>query len=330
MFISQHYVGESTEFHGIADDQEQTIRFTEPVEVVKYGFVSGQEVITGALIVEVRQPDIDAELAVVQDQIHALSFGNREARTSMHAEIVRLQADQQVALSELDSQIRTLQARQSVARTYFDGLNDESPGASTPLQQEIDSMVRRKQALKRATAARVNDFKSKLGTSERPVDAQIAELENRRLELERQRDGLTVYAERSGRVGSVLFKVGDTVAPYQPVLTVHGSRPTFIKGFIHENVLNDIRIGQTVWVQSANSVRGEISHAGVVESLGTRIVEFPARLKVNPLSHAWGREVVVQLHNDHALMLGEKVNVQLDQPDSVFAEIKTLLAEVSL
>ncbi len=331
--ISLHYAGESTQFFGIADDQEQTIRFKAPVEIVNFGFVSGQKVAAGDLIVEVRRLDLEAELQIIQERIQALKFGNREARASMQSEIVQLQADLQATTTELDSEIRRLRARQSATRSFLGGMGrDDNASAKgpSPLQQEIASLQVRKRALQRSTSAKIGDLNSRLATPERPVDAQIAELLKQQQNLERQKTALSVHAKIDGRVGSVLFKVGGTVPPYEPVVTVHGSKPTFIKGYIHENVLNGVTLEQSVWVRSANSTHAVAWHVGVVESLGSRIVEFPVRLKVNPLAQAWGREVVIRLQDDHALLLGEKVSVQLEQPIQYgFSQFKAFAAEVT-
>ncbi|MGI9285455.1 MAG: hypothetical protein ACR2P1_08695, partial [Pseudomonadales bacterium] len=62
----------------------------------------------------------------------------------------------------------------------------------------------------------------------------------------------------------------------------------------------------------------------------SRIVEFPVRLKVNPLAQAWGREVVIRLNDDHSLLLGEKVSVQLDPPIYYgISELKAFATEMT-
>lgn len=325
--ISVFYAGDSEEFFGIADDQEQTIRFTTPIEIVRYGHVSGQQVMPGDLIVEVRQPDLDAELEIVQEKIHALKFGNRESKATMEAEIVQLQADLQGRLAELDSEIRDLRSRDVAAQSFLRG-SDTTYKETPSLKKAIESLQLRKRALRRSSNSRIKDLSSRLDAVERPVDAQIAELVKRQEEILRRQKELSVHAQLEGQIGSVLFKVGDRVPPYQPVLTVHGSRPSFVKGYIHENVSNDVRLRQTVWVRSANSAHASKWHEGIVESLGSRIVEFPLRLKVNPMAQAWGREVVITINGDHSLLLGEKVNVQLNRPFSQFSDFKSLLAVV--
>lgn len=325
--ISRHHTLETTQFTGIADDQEQTIRFALPVEIVRYAFVAGQTVDAGDLIVEVRQPDFEAQRQILQEKIHALKFGDRESRATMQAEIVRLQADLAARLSELDSQIRALSARQDAAKTFFEGLDSQTAYApNTQLQQQIDGLNLQRRALRQANAARSGDLKARLGTPERAVDAQIAELEKQMQDVERQNADLKVHARFAGRVSSVLFKVGETVPPYQPVLTLHGAQPAFINGYIHETVVNDVKVAQTVWVQSSTEAQKDRWIEGEVQGLGSRIVAFPERLKVNPLAQAWGREVVIQLKGDHGLLLGEKVNVNLTRPNTLITDLKAQLA----
>ncbi len=321
--------GQSNRFFGIADDQETIVRFTSAVDIANFGFVSGQEVTAGDLIVEVRNPELDAELPVIEEKMQALRFGNRESRASMESEIVQLQADLRAKISELDSQIRNLQSRQSASQNILKRLegNNTQLGESA-VAKEVSGVRVRKQALSAATAARITDIRSRLAASDRPVDAQIAELINRRQEIQRQQQELKVYAKVSGRIGSILFRIGDTIPPYQPVLTIHNSRPTFVKGYIHENVLNNVSLEQTVWVRSSSTFDGENWFTGTVKGLGSRIVEFPGRLKVNPLVQAWGREVVIDLADEHDLLLGEKVTVHLNPPSARFNEFKLMLARV--
>lgn len=325
--ISNSFAGKSKHFLGVADDQEQIIRFASAVEISALGFVPGQAVQLGDLLVEVRQPELDAELQIANERLQALKYGNRESRTSMESEIVHLQSELQARIAELDSDIEDLRVRKNAAESIMNGFDNgaESDGTS-PIRDQIANLNVQKRALSRATAARINDLRSRLDTPERAIDAQIAELEKRREDVVRRQQELLVRAQLDGRIGSVLFQVGDTVPPYQPVLTVHGTRPSFVKGYIHENVVNDVVTGQTVWIRSVNSTRDEDWIEGVVEGLGSRIVEFPPRLKVNPMSQAWGREVVIEISRNNALLLGEKVSVQLEKPSRI-GDVRALFAK---
>ncbi len=333
LLLSRYFGDSSTHFTGIADDQEQTIRFKAAVEIVRFERVAGQTVQAGDLIVEVLQPDLKADILMVREQTHALRFRNRETRASMESEIVSLEADLRAEVAKLDNQILELKAREDVQQNFatrVDRTNRTNGGTNSRTKSvivsEISSLGKRKVALTAATGARVDDLKSRLGASDRPITAQIAELEERLVELQRRDTQQNVTAQFDGQVGSVLFKVGDVVLPFQPIATVHGANPQFVKGYIHESVFNNIEINQRVWIRSATTQ--QVSwHPGIVESLGSRIVEFPERLKINRLVQAWGREVVIHLDNGHDLLLGEKVDVQVEPPVSVIQELALVMQE---
>ncbi len=327
--ITAQQSGAATQFTGIADDLEQAVRFTTPVEIMRLEVVSGQSVTLGDLVVEVRQPELDADLQVLDERLRALASGALEERASMQAAIVQHAADLRATLTDVDTEIRVLRARQSAARALVGDRLGDTPndrGDST-IAQALQNLQQRRQALGNSTAARIGDLRARLANASRPVDAQIAEVRQQQRELQRQRSEQRVYAKLDGQVGSVLFRIGDKVPPFQPVLTLHGTRPSFIKGYIHESVLNDVRLGQTVWIQSANSAHAGQWCEGVVASLGSRIVDYPVRLKVSPMLPAWGREVLVRLQGDHQLLLGERVNVQLHPPGALGNQVKALLAE---
>ncbi len=295
-------------FYGIADDLEQSIRFAAPVDIVSYPKVAGAMVDRGELILKVAQPELDAQIRMLDEQLLALELKNRETRASIGAQIVELESIGQADVAKVQSELEVLTQRQRANRSF---LGEHTP--SVALTAEIRSLQLRARATERATSARVSDLKSQLAQSKRPLDAQIEELRKQQRELIRKQDALHVRAGVTGRVGSLLFQVGDRVPPFATIMTVHGAAPTFVKGFIHEQVLNDVRIAQAVWVQSATQ-RESAWYVGRVKSLGARIVEFPPRLKVNPMAQAWGREVILELPSEHQLLLGEKVEIQLKKP----------------
>ncbi len=305
-------------FYGIADDLEQTIRFAAPVDIIAYRQVAGQLVTQGDVIVEVGQPELDAQIRMLDEQVLALELDNRESRASIKAQVIELEADGQAALATVRAERQQLLQRLRANRSFL-GEGD----SAEPIATAISNLQLRERAMRRSTAARVDDLKSQLAQAKRPMDAQIEELRKQRQELLRKRAALTVLAKADGRVGSQLFQLGDRVPPFEPIMTVHGIRPTFIKGFIHEQVFNDVQIAQTVWVRSAAQQSGDW-YPAVIKSLGSRIVEFPLRLKVNPMAQAWGREVILQLAAQHQLLLGEKVEIQLAEPFTHWRQVTAL------
>jgi multidrug resistance efflux pump len=124
--------------------------------------------------------------------------------------------------------------------------------------------------------------------------------------VEERLKNLFVFAEVDGQVGAVNFKVGEKVPAFSPILTLLPPTPTYVNGYINENLYSQIEVGQSIEVAS---VSGAIIR-GRVLSLGSRIVPIPERLlRIHSLP-AWGREVVVQIPAKNSFLIGEKVSMR--------------------
>lgn len=307
---------ESTHFLGIADNHEQTISFSYPVEIVQTFAVEGGEVRQGMQILQVRRRDLGTKLVIIRDQIQALISASDEELDSTRAKLSGFRAQRAAELAEIDAQIKTLRAE----KKFNENLLKEISGAKTsitsksPLNTRIQGLLKQRGHIEISLEAQIKNLQNLLTANVRPVDSKLAELKERETEFKRQVTDLKVQAKFNGRVGSVNYKPGETVEPYQPILTVHGFSPKFIKGYIHENVFNQVKVGQKVWVKSNTNSNQNMPINALVESLGSRIVEYPDRLKKNMMVSAWGREAVIRLTQNNSLLMGEKVIVALEEP----------------
>ncbi len=316
--------GESAHFFGITDDREQTILFESPVDIVQIRVVEGEQVRQGQLLMEVQRDSLSSGLVILDEQLTELMTRDRESVATARAQLASLRSQQEAQQANLDSKIQSLQSRYDLNQSFLIQLDGHAPdldSSNSPILAEIEGLTRERQHLRASLESKISNLEAQLNAKLRPVDAQVAELEERKSALQHQATKLTIRADFDGRVGSLLFRTGEIVAPFQPILTVHGSSPEYVNGYIHETVINRVKLGQQVWVQSTTSGEDTPFIESTVESLGTRIVEYPARLKKNPLVQAWGREVVVRFSGSHPLLLGEKVIVLLDKPDSTLTQI---------
>ena len=318
---------ESTHFFGIADDQEQTISFSYPVEIVQTYAVEGAHVDQGTQILEVRRRDLGTKLVILDDQIQAIKTTSTEEIATTRAQLEGLRAQQAAELAEIDSQILTLLSEQQMNKKLLEEISGSKTriASKSPLETKIKGLKEQRVHIEKSLSAQIQNLEQQLNASIRPSDSKIAELEERKIEFQRQVTALKVRAKFNGQVGSINYKPGETVAPFQPILTVHGASPKYIKGYIHENVFNEVNLGQKVWVQSNTSTNNKAPILAVVESLGSRIVEYPVRLKKNMMVSAWGRETVIRLTGENNLLLGEKVIVSLNNPNSEDGLIASVL-----
>jgi multidrug resistance efflux pump len=306
--LATSFHGKSEYFYGIVGSKEQVISFQYPVEIVKVHVVEGKGVATGQQLVEVKRYDLSAGQNTLQEQIKRVSLQKRESTNTLSSQVANLTAQRDASLADVDSQIHAIE-RKLTALESISGIEKHSVPANPP---ELIDLRQKRHSIEKASQAEIANLNSQLNAGSRPIDAQIAELQQIKTESQRQTEALKVGALFDGRVSSINFKVGELVPAYQPILTVHSRTPADIKGYIHENVLNEVKVGQTVWVKSIGSTPVNPTHEAVVEGLGNRIVEYPVRLRRNQAVTAWGREVVVKLKNeDNALLFGEKVELSL-------------------
>ncbi|WP_413582303.1 DUF3616 domain-containing protein [Bdellovibrio sp. HCB288] len=181
--------------------------------------------------------------------------------------------------SEWDSQLRVLKSR-------YDKLN-----AEMHLRQQLAGVVK------------------DLGHLAPQADPLLVDLEDARKEMvliEGRMKNLFVFAEVDGAVGAVNFKNGEKAPAFAPLITLVPLNPTYVNGYINENLSSTLKVGQVVEVNSAG---GKVTRGSVV-SIGSRIVQIPERLLRIQTLAAWGREVVIKIPRNNEFLLGEKVFVQ--------------------
>jgi multidrug resistance efflux pump len=331
LLLSTQLKKETTHFFGIADNREQVVSFSYPVQIEKIQVLEGQQVSAGEVVLRVIKRDIYTQKSIIDDQIDEVQSRYEETVAADTAELESLRAQKQASIAELDARIRRLQSQNQLNLKILSQLTGSSEGReavrTNPLLSELGELKRQRDHIALSMQAQINAIASRLQkTHNRPVDAKLSELRERKSELEQQETDLVVKTTIAGRVGSIMYKEREQVAPFQPILTIHSETPLYVKGYIHEDVQNGVRLGQQVWVKSNSQADMDDYYKGVVESLGNRIVEYPNRLRKNPLVLAWGREVVIGIADANRFLAGEKVDVFLGEPESIPTKISKLFS----
>ncbi len=324
LFILQlQFKGESTSFFGITDDTGQTISFEYPVDIIDMQVIDGQKVEQGSILLKVRRSSLAAEQAILNEKIKELNLRDSSSVASIKSEIKSLLARKAAEQANLDLQIQKLQAQYQTNKKLLSDITGSAAStgsAGNSFYQQIRVLEKQKIHTGRSLQAQIDHLRAQLNSRDRPIYAQINELKQRRSELDRQATELVVRAKLAGRVGSVLAKPGETIDAFKPIISIHALRPERVKGYINENVYNQVKAGQKVWITSL-ALNGEaIVQEGRVDNIGNRIVEYPARLKKNILVPAFGREVQITLEDSNTLLLGEKVQIGLQPPRPSLAD----------
>ncbi len=119
-----------------------------------------------------------------------------------------------------------------------------------------------------------------------------------------------VFAETGGIVGSVNYGKGERAPAFASLATISPEGPTYVQGWVHEALNSDLQVGAPVSVSSLTGRRGSVN--GRVAGVGGRIVPMPERLSNGLGRLHYGREVLVEIEGNNALLLGEKVVIKPD------------------
>ncbi len=312
--ISYNGRGESSNYYGIAETREVVVNAENPVEINRIPVLPGQEVNGGELLVTLSRPELDIKLNNISHQLEEMKIKRQITISEIESQISQLEAQEAAAASEADYKIKQLKARYNINKELTAELKSIKPKDTSskrifynPIDLEIESIKKELELALNLIRIKIDTLKNGLTSPENPLTIQIESLQKELVLLNEEKLKLLIYSQINGVIGSVNFKCGEKVSPFAPILTLHTKSPSYIKGYIHENVYNSVCVGKTVKVVSLTSRNGATT--GEVVGVGSRIVEYPVRLRKRPEIQAWGREVQIRISEGNEFLLGEKVMI---------------------
>ena len=99
--------------------------------------------------------------------------------------------------------------------------------------------------------------------------------------------------------------LSENVSSFNTLISFYERNPTLGKGFVHENLILQVNVGDTLIVTS--SLHPQHTSMGIVGGLGSRIVEIPSRLRKMPEIKTYGREVLIEIPPNNPFLQKEKV-----------------------
>ena len=315
ILYSNRALVESHQFFGIAESNEVIINFENPVEIKKIYVVPGQRVNKGTLLLELDRSELTLNLNEVKHQLSEFKLQRKIEKNQTLTQIRELKAQKIAKANEINSEIKQLQSQHALNKRLTADLksimqkesqlnNTEKKSISSPIQLKIASLSEKLKFDTEQIDLKIKNLKRILYSDKNPLTVKIESLEKEIELLTAAKEKLLIYSENNGIIGSVHFKRGEKVSPFVSILTIYTQSPSYVKGFIHENVYNRISINDQVIV---SSLTGSTVSEGIVVGVGSRIVGFPERLRKRPERKIWGREIQIKIQDNNEFLLGEKV-----------------------
>lgn len=305
-------------FHGIADTKEMVIRAEFGVEIKKIRITPGQRVFTGDTLVEMRSPEIELKISEYTHLVNEMRTRSKTQANLSKSEMKALKSEQEARIIEIRSELQQLESQYAINRELIQKLRSVKDNDSTsvavntnnPTLIRIRNLKEELARLDRSTAIMDENLRSQISYGVDPLKDQLEQYSDQlRLYTELNKK-LFITAQSDGIVGAVFYKEGEKVSAFDSIATIHSESPSFVLGYIHENIYSSVSLGQSVTVRSLADKKHQVS--GKVIGVGTRIVEYPLRLRKVPEVVMWGREVTIRIPEKNQFLLGEKVLIRLD------------------
>ena len=314
--ITLYFRTEPTKFYGIADTRETIINADAPVEIRRIPVVQGQTVNGGDTLVVLDRPELMLKISEISHMLSEYKARKTYQVSSSKSEVKQIRAEQAQRINEIKAKKRELEAQYEMNKKLVEELRSvkseeaaEEDSTNNPILAQIKSLNHLLDLAGDPAQIRIERINRTITSTDDPLAAQVQRLSDELILLEKERSRLIICAPMSGMIGTVKFKEGEKVSPFDTILTLHAAAPSYVKGFIHENVYSHVTVGDTVQVTPFSDEKQGID--GTVVGVGSRIVDYPERLRKRQDIPIWGREVIIKIPENNTLLLGEKVLISV-------------------
>ncbi len=299
------------------EPMKKAISYRKAVRVVEIYVMPGQKVAPGDLLVKVERPDLildlerkdnDLERLVIEKDIIESKYEEKQKSLKLNKEqkLQKIQAEiDQLQLivdnnQKLSTQFGNLTGYSDTVQNYGNTYYEIELNA---LRKEIDFINSEYNREKEASYS--------LFTSEvKSLQIREDELKEEMRALEEEENQQVKRAEINGTIGSISAQTGELLSPYTTILSVYELNPSVIRAVMNEGYHYDAAVGQTVIVESTNR-RYHIE--GKIMEVGSRIIEYPNRLKANEGVRMYGRELFINIPKENNFLNGERVFVTIKE-----------------
>ena len=306
-------------FYGFAENKETELSHNESVEIKKILVTPGQQVKKGQLLMEVFEASTDYKIDRASSDLQRLAAVDEQKRQSILDKIQQLQTKRQIEVAEIDSDIRSLKSKIEYNKSLLEDLKsiDQTNGSdgNSPSAMALANLEERRRLVVEPIDLEVNQLRQELSNLGAPSQIEQQKLKSEIDYYKTEKDKFSVVAPSDGLIGNILCKEGENVQSFRTLLNFYERNPTLVKGFVHESLILEVNVGDTLQVSSSLHPTQFIT--GDVIGLGTRIVEIPERLRKIPSVKTYGREVLIRIPSMNPFLQKERVMLNTLKEDEL-------------
>lgn len=302
-------------FYGFAESNETEINYNYPVVVDKILVTEGQSVKKGDVLMHISKRTSKDQLEDQKFRIAELRAEEKIWLQKTQSELAELKLSKETKIAETVNRIDQLEKELAFKVSLSENLDLVKPSDSSynPIQEKINEIKTQKLDLEQSYNLKISGLEQELNLGNNPYNEQIKRLKAEALFEESQKfQPLTVLAPTDGLIGNISCKEEEHIQSYTTLLSFYEPHTAYIKGYVHEDLTLQVKIGDNFKVSSLKET--EIHYTGKVVGLGSRIIEIPLRLRKMPDIKSFGREVLVEINSENTFLQKEKVSLTFVSP----------------
>ena len=309
-YLLENKPTEQYSLYGFAESNETEINYNYPVIVDRILVTPGQEVDSGEVLMHIVRKK---SREILQDQQYDIAELKAKEQIELNKKanaLVELKLLKETKLKEMESEIQELKNEIKFKKSLSEGLATISDSQSDykPLEEKLAQLKLEKDNSEKIYTQKILNSQNEIDLRDTPYRERIQKL-NAQVAFEKSQEviEIVVNAPSQGLIGNIFCKEEEHVPSYNTLVSFYEPHPNIVTGYIHEDLILNVKMGDQFQVQSLNAP--EVSYNGVVIGLGSRIVEIPSRLRKLPDIKTYGREVNVEISQDNTFLQKEKVSL---------------------
>ncbi|UZR97602.1 HlyD family secretion protein [Chondrinema litorale] len=315
-FFSFKYKDASSSIIAEVEPQKHAISFQKAVKVKEIYVVPGQHVKKGEQLLKVERPDLKLDAERLNNELQSLLSKQK---------INKVEKNNKIYLSKLERESRERKIFIEMEQLKIAISNNNQLASNLEVLNLLPDSI--KNADKSYLEKRINMLQKELLNVEQKLNTEMNEaeqvysIEDEILEravnqtrqeialLEDEEKELIQVAHVNGTIGNIYAQVEELVNPYNTLISVYEDNPTIIRALMSEKQSFQVASGEEVIVESTNR---KYRIKGNIFEIGSRIIEYPDRLRTFREVPMWGRELFIRIPNESNFLNGEKVFVILN------------------
>ncbi|WP_421875407.1 HlyD family secretion protein [Marinoscillum sp.] len=294
------------------EPRSYAVSFEKNVRIKELYVVPGEQILKGDPLIRVERPDLLIEKENKQNKLTLLKANLNKRELQKENKLYLNDLEYDLKIKQLENKIQEIKAsldQQQRIQEDFKKLDwQKQVTPDSMLLSKLQLLEGEKKLLNREYQLKRKEINSNYALEEANASAEIDLLEKEIQLLETEEMELTQYARVNGTIGSIHVETDQLVPAYTNLLSVYENNPTIIRAFTNEHNEIELESGSVVYIESTNR---QYRIKGTVIEVGSRIIQYPERLRTFDQMPSWGREIFIEIPEESKFLNGEKVFVIL-------------------